>query len=129
MLGDELELICTAINTDPFDQSIWFYHQSLMNTVSPDCPCESTIVQDLSDGERLHHYAHELEYMKEILDDEEDCKWIYEGLLSVACFYRRVEASNKAFTTLDLRSWLDQLRRLDPLRRGRWDELGRQLDL
>ncbi|KAF2105326.1 hypothetical protein BDV96DRAFT_655740 [Lophiotrema nucula] len=129
MLEDELQLICTAINTDPFDQSIWFYHQSLMSTISSDCPRESMIVQDLSNGERLRHYAREMEYIKEILEDEADCKWIYESLLSTASFYVQVEAGTKAFTTLEMQSWLDQLRRLDPLRRGRWDELGRRLNL
>ena len=129
MLDDELALICTAINTDPFDQSIWYYHQFLMSTLSPECPRPNQIVLELSNNDRQGYYAHEMEYIQEILEDEADCKWIYESLLHLAASYLEVEGGTKAFTTLDMRSWLEQLKRLDPLRKGRWDDLGRTLDI
>lgn len=129
LLDSELSLICEAINTDPFDQSIWFYHQYLMSTLSPNCPSNDRIVLELTNGERQDYYEHEMQYIREILDDEEDCKWIYEGLLFLASAYLEVEGGTKIFTTVDMRSWLDQLKRLDPLRQGRWDDLGHRLDL
>ncbi|KAF2257962.1 protein prenylyltransferase [Lojkania enalia] len=129
MLDDELALICTAINTDPFDQSIWYYHQYLMSTLSLDCPPQDRIVHDLSNHDRQKYYAHEMEYIREILEDEEDCKWVYEALLHCAGCYLEVEGGTQAFTTRDMRYWLDQLKRLDPLRKGRWDDLGRSLKL
>lgn len=129
LLGDELDLICTAINTDPFDQSIWYYHQYLMSTLSPECPRQSLIALDLNNHDRQKYYEHEMEYMQEILEDEADCKWIYESLLYLATCYLEVDGGTKAFTTLDMRSWLEQLKRLDPLRNGRWDELGKRLDI
>lgn len=129
LLDAELALICEAINTDPFDQSIWFYHQYLISTLSPSCPPEDLIVSDLNNGERQKYYEHEMEYIKEILDDEADCKWIYEALLYLAEAYLEVEGGTKAFTTKDMQSWLDELKRLDPLRKGRWEDLGRRLDL
>jgi geranylgeranyl transferase type-2 subunit alpha len=129
LLDSELELICEAINTDPFDQSIWFYHQYLMSTLSPDCPPDDQIVQDLSNSDRERYYEFEIQYIRDILEDEEDCKWIYEGLLSLAPAYLKVESGTKLFTTEDMRSWLEQLKRLDPLRRGRWEELGQRLDI
>lgn len=129
LFGDELALICTAINTDPFDQSIWYYHQYLMSTLSPQCPPKGIIVSDLTNGDRQRYYAHEIEYIREILEDEADCKWIYESLLYLAERYLQVEGGTKAFTTLDMRSWLGQLKRLDPLRNGRWVELGQKLNV
>lgn len=129
LLDDELSLICTAINTDPFDQSIWYYHQYLMSALSPTCPKQSMIALDLTNNDRQKYYAHEMEYIQEILEDETDCKWIYEGLLRLAVSYLQVEGGTKAFTTMDMRSWLEQLKRLDPLRNGRWEDLGRNLGI
>lgn len=128
-LGSELSLICEAINTDPFDQSIWFYHQYLLTVISPSCPSHLLVVQDLTNGERQKYYEHELEYIREILEDEADCKWIYEALLGLAAAYFGVEAGTGSFTTKDMRLWLDELKRLDPLRRGRWADLEGRLNL
>lgn len=128
-LKSELSLICEAINTDPFDQSIWFYHQYLMTTLSPNCPSSALIVQDLSDGERQKYYEHEIEYITEICEDEADCKWVYEGLLNLAQAYLEMDAGTGIVTTKDMRSWLDELKRLDPLRGGRWRDLERRLNI
>jgi geranylgeranyl transferase type-2 subunit alpha len=128
-LDAELSLICEAINTDPFDQSIWFYHQYLLSTISPSCPPQQLIVQDLTNGERQKYYEHEMEYIREILEDEADCRWIYDGLLGLAEAYLEVDAGTGWVTTTDMKTWLHELKRLDPLRRGRWSDLERRLDL
>jgi geranylgeranyl transferase type-2 subunit alpha len=128
-LGAELSLICEAINTDPFDQSIWFYHQYLLSTISPSCPPHRLVVHDLSNGERQRYYEHEMEYIREILEDEADCKWIYEGLLGLAEAYLEVDAGTGFVTTTDMKAWLTELKRLDPLRLGRWGDLERRLNL
>ncbi|KAF1963123.1 protein prenylyltransferase [Byssothecium circinans] len=129
LLDSELALICEAINTDPFDQSIWFYHQYLMSTLSPSCPPEDLIVLDLDNSDRQKYYEHEMEYIREILEDESDCKWIYEALLHLAPAYLEVEAETKTFSTKDMISWLEELKRLDPLRKGRWRDLAERLHL
>jgi geranylgeranyl transferase type-2 subunit alpha len=128
-LDSELSLICEAINTDPFDQSIWFYHQYLLSILSPSCPPNQLIVQDVTNGERQRYYEHEMEYIREILEDEADCKWIYEALLGLAEASLEVDSGIGSFTTKDMRAWLDELKRLDPLRRGRWHDLERRLNL
>lgn len=128
-LNSELSLICEAINTDPFDQSIWFYHQYLLSILSPSCPPNRLVVQDLTNGERQKYYENEMEYIREILEDETDCKWIYEALLGLAEAYLEVDSGTGSFTTKDMKSWLGELKRLDPLRRGRWDDLERRLNL
>lgn len=128
-LDAELSLICEAINTDPFDQSIWFYHQYLLSIMAPSCPPDRQIVLDLTNGERQKYIENEMEYIREILEDEADCKWIYEALLGLAAAYLEVDGGTGAFTTKDMRLWLDELSRLDRLRRGRWTDLERRLNL
>ncbi|KAJ4368871.1 Rab geranylgeranyltransferase [Neocucurbitaria cava] len=128
-LDSELSLICEAINTDPFDQSIWFYHQYLLSILSPSCPPNQAVVYDLTNGERQRYYEHEMDYIREILEDETDCKWIYEALLRLAEASLDVDAGTGSVTTKDMRSWLGELKRLDPLRRGRWDDLERRLNV
>ena len=100
-----------------------------MSTLSPTCPQQYRIVLDLSNLDRQRYYEHEMEYIKEITEDEADCKWIYEELLLLASSYFEIEGGTKAFTTLDMRSWLERLKSLDPLRKGRWDVLGKSLDI
>ncbi|KAF2741048.1 geranylgeranyl transferase type 2 subunit alpha, partial [Polyplosphaeria fusca] len=129
ILDDELALICTAVNTDPYDQSIWFYHQFLMSTLSSGGARPGKIVQDLSDSDRETYYAHELDYIQDILEDEADCKWLYEALLQIVIHCRQIKRGRELFTTQDTRSWLNHLKRLDPLRKGRWDELSWFLNL
>lgn len=129
LLDSELALICEAINTDPFDQSIWFYHRYLMSTLSPKCPPDDRIVLDLNEGECSRYYENEMQYIRDILDDEEDCKWVYEGLLFVAGAYMEGQSETELFTREDMRSWLEQLKRLDPLRKGRWEDLSHRLNL
>jgi geranylgeranyl transferase type-2 subunit alpha len=129
LFDGELAWICEAINTDPYDQSIWYYHQYLMSTLSPHCPQQSLIILDITNNDRQKYYAHEIEYIRDIIEDEPDCKWIYESLLFLSGLYLEVESGTKTFTTLDMRSWLEQLNRLDPLRKGRWKELGVSLNI
>jgi geranylgeranyl transferase type-2 subunit alpha len=128
-LRAELSLISDAINTDPFDQSIWFYHQYLLSTISPSCPPHQLIVQDLTNNERQKYYEHEMGYISEIAEDEADCKWIYEALLGLAQACLEVDAGNAITVPSDMRNWLNELKRLDPLRRGRWEDLEKRLNV
>ncbi|KAF1917005.1 Mus7/MMS22 family-domain-containing protein [Ampelomyces quisqualis] len=122
-LRAELSLISEAINTDPFDQSIWFYHQYLLSTISLSCPPHQLVVQDLTNNERQKYYEHEIGYINEIAEDETDCKWIYEALLGLAEACLEIDAGTATISPSDMRNWLNELRRLDPLRRGRSQRL------
>jgi len=129
LLDDELRLICSAINTDPFDQSIWYYHQFLMSTISPHCPRQQQIALDLLNSDRIQYYKHEMDYIQEILEDEKDCKWIYEVLLELACSLADVGDGSSDITATEMRNWLEALQRLDPLRKGRWNDMRERLKL
>jgi geranylgeranyl transferase type-2 subunit alpha len=128
MLDDEFALIHDAF-LDPFDQSIWYYHQFLMSTLSPRNPRESAIVLELTDLDQKRYCEQEVNFIKEILEDEEDCKWIYEVLLQYSTSYKSLQDDDSIITDDDLREWLSKLRSLDPLRSGRWTDLEKTLNL
>lgn len=127
-LDDEFALVLDAM-VDPNNQSVWFYHQYLMSTLAPSLSREAAVVLDLNNGDRVRIYEREMENIREMLEDFEDCKWIYQSLLQYAKEYLDVEAGNKALTTMEMRGWLAKLKELDPLRMERWDDLENNLHL
>ncbi|GAB7337108.1 hypothetical protein MBLNU457_g2506t2 [Dothideomycetes sp. NU457] len=129
LLDQELEFIMQALYTDPYDQSLWFYHQYLMATISPTCPEKAKIVTDVTNKDREEYLETQIDMVKDMLDGTDDCKWIYQGLLTLAEQYLEVEAGNKAVTTKEMTEWLDKLEELDPLRKGRWIDLRKKLKL
>ena len=128
-LDAEFELITQALYTDPYDQSLWFYHQYLMSTLDPLNAQATSILQPCSNAERLHYLEQELDSVKDMLDGAEDCKYIYQALLEYSRRYIDVEAGNKKVTTKEMKDWLSELRKVDPLREGRWLDLERKLKL
>lgn len=113
----------------PEDQSLWYYHQYLMLDLVEHAG-RPTITAGLSDEERLTYINREIADIKDLLEDYDDCKLIYERLmdytLALAALERRQPRGNEK---LDLSAWLSKVRELDPMRRGRWDDFERELCL
>jgi geranylgeranyl transferase type-2 subunit alpha len=129
LLDDEFELIITALYTDPYDQSLWFYHNYLMTNLSPKTSSELRIVPDLTNQHRIEYFDTQFDLLKDMLEDTKDCKWIYLALVTYTPEYLDIDDVNKKVTTLELTEWLDQLEKLDPLRKGRWLDLRKSLSL
>jgi geranylgeranyl transferase type-2 subunit alpha len=129
LLDDDFEMLITAIYTDPYDQSLWFYHNYLMTNLSPKTSSELRIVPDLTNQHRIEYYDTQFDLLKDMLEDTKDCKWIYLALVTYTPEYLEIDAGNKKVTTLELTEWLDQLEQLDPLRKGRWLDLRKSLNL
>lgn len=127
MLEAELDSMQDAL-IDPFNQSAWFYHQYLMSTLGPDCPKEDRMVLDLTLSDRLQYYEQEVERITEITEDFDDCKWVFEALLQYSIEYSKLKGSPSS-NEEEIRGWLDNLQRLDPMRSGRWQELQTSLKL
>lgn len=128
MLDDELKLMQDAL-IDPYNQSPWFYHQFLMSTLAADVPREGAIVLDLTNGDRIAYYEQQIEEIKEMLEDFDDCKWVYEALLRYSVELGELKKGLDQTSTAELRDWLAQLRRLDPFRSGRWNDLQAELKM
>ena len=127
MLDEEFELITRALYTDPYDQSLWFYHQYLMSTLDEGNRQSVAILEPCTNRDRLHYLEQELDNVREMLDGAEDCKYIYQALLEYSQQYLEAEAGNKKVTRIEMKGWLDELRKIDPLREGRWADLKKAL--
>jgi geranylgeranyl transferase type-2 subunit alpha len=124
-LDDELTLIHKAL-FDPYDQSLWFYHQALLASFDAET-AGKTMTPNLTQEERLQYIKQEREFVEEVLEDAGDCKWVYQSLIECAvlegkCTGNGVGEGDKE----NIRGWLKELKKLDPLRKGRWEDMERR---
>ncbi|KAK7920103.1 protein prenylyltransferase [Apiospora marii] len=134
-LDQELELAREGLNVGPEDQSLWYYHQFLMDQIialgvdGKDAKADGLIAPNLSLADRREFVDREVAEIKDLLEDYADVKLIYEALLEYAMAYRALGESDAADAANqdEMMSWLAKLKELDPLRRGRWDDLEKSL--
>ncbi|KAK1239361.1 hypothetical protein MKX07_008849 [Trichoderma sp. CBMAI-0711] len=119
-LTQELDLVRDALNVGPEDQSLWYYHQFLVFQIVGDGKRPS-ITPNLTVDERVAYLKHEIEEIKDLLEDYDDIKWIYEALSDYTVALQRLQQSNS--NSGDLQVWLSKLRALDPMRTGRWNDV------
>jgi geranylgeranyl transferase type-2 subunit alpha len=118
-----------ALWVDPADQSLWFYHQFLMTTIIEPAAYH-IIVPNFSKNDRIEYVERQLTDLKDLLDGAEDCKWIYNALIDcTAVVWHMKNQQPPPEVKQDLRLWLTELKKLDPLRSGRWDYMARTLHL
>ncbi|KAF2668783.1 protein prenylyltransferase [Microthyrium microscopicum] len=115
LFDQELDMMQEAL-IDPFNQSAWFYHQYLMSTLDCAYPAADLIITDLLDSDRQRYLEQEIERIKEILEDYDDCKWIYQSLLQYHADFAAYVSTPKD----EVGQWLSELQRLDPMRSKRW---------
>ncbi|PSR97336.1 hypothetical protein BD289DRAFT_426151 [Coniella lustricola] len=126
---NELAIIRDALNVGPDDQSLWYYHQFLVLDLTEHANRPS-ITAGLSIDDRTAYLSEELAFIRDLLEDYDDCKLIYEKLMEytlalVAIEQRELREDEK----LDLQSWLNKARELDPMRKGRWGDVERDFQL
>ncbi|KAL8973787.1 MAG: hypothetical protein Q9197_001977 [Variospora fuerteventurae] len=121
-------LIQRALWADPDsnDQSLWFYHQYLILNFEPTANKDS-ILPDLSVEDKLYYIHTQITDLQDMLEGAETCKWIYQRLLDLALMSRALH-SDWQIPSSDLESWIANLTHLDPLRKGRWNDLRSQMD-
>lgn len=127
-LVKELDMVREGLNVGPEDQSLWYYHQFLISQIVDDSN-RHTIAPALTITERITYLKHEIEEIKELLEDYSDIKWIYQALLEYTLQLRRLEQHSPRDDSEAScsRAWVDKLVALDPMRRGRWDEFAREI--
>jgi geranylgeranyl transferase type-2 subunit alpha len=131
LLEEELDLVREGLNVGPEDQSLWYYHQFLMSHLL-DHTGKPTMAPHLTAEERISYVEKEMEEISDLLEDYEDVKWIYETLLEYTIQLAELKrwsgvSSDDDAVKTEVRGWLDSMRRLDPMRKGRWDDLEKTL--
>ena len=161
MLDEEIKLIHKAL-FDPYDASLWSYHQNLLCTFDP-LTSASSMAPKLSSADRLEYLDKEKEFVLEFLEEqddeddypkgkgEEESKWPYQQLIDIVLISSRVRATETPRTSpgskgqgaettdgnldlsreekQDVKRWLGKLYKLDPLRKGRWNDLEKRIGL
>ncbi|KAE8450862.1 hypothetical protein EG329_005775 [Mollisiaceae sp. DMI_Dod_QoI] len=129
LMSLEFDLIISAMYTDsyPYAQSAWFYHQFLMTTLI-DYVGHATITPNFTPLDRSEYVTRQLAILKDMLDGAEDCKWIYNALIEYTIALCQMEERDPdCDEKQDCKAWLAELRKLDPMRSGRWDDLEESL--
>lgn len=109
-----------------YDQSIWFYHQSLLAACDPDL-AEKSIAPGLSHQQRISFMKDEQEFVEDLIEDADDCKWLYQALLNCALIQVKLDGQLSPETKENAGKWLKRLKQLDPMRSGRWIDLEKKL--
>ena len=108
---------------DPYDQSLWFYHACLVASFDP-AQTSRAIAPALTEQQRLKYLEGELAYVEEMLDDTDDCKWVFQALIELARLYKRQGGTwPPGYKQADISMWMERLQNLDPLRIARWVDL------
>lgn len=126
-LDDELELVREALNVGPEDQSLWYYHQFLVSQIADHQGRATTMAPALTLSDRSNYLRREIDEIKDLLSDYQDVKWIYEALLEYSLALGRLEQDKPRESGGDAQVWLEKVRALDPMRRGRWADIEGQL--
>lgn len=129
ILRAEVALIREALNVGPEDQSLWCYHQFLVLDLV-EYVGRPTITAGFTIEERVSYIHRELVDIQDLLEDYDDCKLIYERLMDCTLALATLEERQPTpDEKMDLRAWLSKLQELDPMRKGRWIDIERELNL
>ena len=125
----ELDLIRQGLNVGPEDQSLWYYHQFLISNIV-EHGTRASIVPHLTDKERIGYLEREIIEIKDLLEDYDDVKWIYEALIEHELAVAQIEDRGLSPIQInEVASWLEKIKALDPQRQGRWNDLKMKLEL
>lgn len=82
---------------------------------------------DLSNESRLTYVKAEQDFIEELIEDAEDSKWVYQALIECALIEAKLVNGLSEKMKTNIKVWLDKLKQLDPLRRGRWIDTEQRL--
>lgn len=88
-----------------------------------------TMAPNLTDKERLEYLEKEIVFVEEMLEDFDDCKWIYQALIDCTLLKSRIQGELADEEKQRVKDWLSQLKSMDSLRMGRWNDLETSLSI
>ena len=94
-----------------------------MCTFDPQLTPKKTMAPNLDDRQRKEYISAEKEFVEEVLEDATDCKWVYQALIELALLEQKLDDSLTQAQKQRMLGWIEQLKKLDPLRKGRWQDL------
>lgn len=98
-----------------------------MSTFDPSVAGQ-TMAPNLTNSERLEYIRQEIDEVQEMLDGAEDCKYIYQALIDCTLLASKVQGTMPSGDKENILSWLSELKKMDPLRRGRWLDFEKSLE-
>ncbi|KAI0443981.1 protein prenylyltransferase [Xylaria telfairii] len=127
-LDTERDLVQGALNVGPEDQSLWYYHRYLMAQVVGS-ERRPAIAPNLAAEHKISILEEEVEFIKDLLEDFPKFKWPYEALLEYTLALRKLQPNGQdKREDSDPNFWLAQLRKLDAMQAGRWDDVERDIE-
>lgn len=93
-----------------------------------DCVGHAIITPNFAVEDRIDYVTKQLVDLRDMLDGAEDCKWIYSALVEYTLALSQMEdRPPRDDEREDCRMWVEELRKLDPFREGRWDDVEKSL--
>lgn len=89
---------------------------------------ENSIAPGLIEEEKAKYLSQEIERVREMLDGAEDCKWVYQALISLNVLCKDL-VQCPPVPAEEVKTWVERLVSLDPMRSNRWRELKNALDV
>ena len=89
---------------------------------------DQTMAPNLNNSERLEYIRQEIEAIQEMLDGAEDCKYIYQALIDCTVLAAKIRGSMTSEDKGNVLGWLAEIKKLDPLRRGRWADFEKAIN-
>ncbi|KAF8314235.1 rab-protein geranylgeranyltransferase [Clavulina sp. PMI_390] len=110
-LDEEFDLVNQAMYTLPSDQSAWLYHRWLIAQTN-----DPKVIQ------------REIKIIQDLLQEEPDSKWCLESIVQYTLVLQKLESSTSpAKPSVDVMPLLDQLVKIDPMRKGRYEDVRKKL--
>ena len=84
---------------------------------------------NLTNDERLQYVTKEMDNISELLVDAEgslDCKWMYLSMIEMSRLYKNI-SNRRPPQANHMGEWVVELQRLDPSRRGRWEDMSKAI--
>ncbi|TQV91355.1 hypothetical protein V2A60_008997 [Cordyceps javanica] len=128
-LDQEFCMVDNGLNVGPEDQSLWYYHQYLVLNVAEE-PAQLAIVPGTAVDDRVKVISREIDFIRDLLDDYKDVKWIFEMLLEYTLLISKLRNEQLVGEQRrELEGWITSIKKLDNQRSNRWNELAEELKI
>ena len=128
ILKVEFSIVENATFTDPYDQSVWWYHRFLVDTflacgtpaLLPSAPTDDGGVT--KEGTAIALLEEQIALFKSLAEFEPTCKWPLDAVLHLSTMVRVWQEKDGVHSTVSAgeRMLLEQLEQMDPLRTQRY---------